>query len=297
MSSILIGGGSNCDCYNNKIFDGHGDGIDILGLGNHKVYNNLIVRAGKNYHPLDAPSTFQKHGIWIGHIATNPNTQTLIYNNTIISPRSFGMKLTNTNISSYKIYNNLIVSPGLYASMGDNSFVNMASGINFESSNNLYTNVISEVLFTNSSSDNYDLQGTSPAVNTGMNLLSLGLSFDIDNRIRPFAGFFDIGAYESDDPIIGIEEETELLTKVIVSNITPNPVSSKSTFHYKVTEPMHIRIFIVDQVGKLVEMMVDEQKYINSYVLDIQNSKYTPGMYFLILESQFGRYSKKLVIL
>lgn len=51
MSGILIGGGSKCDCYNNQIIDGKGDGIDVLGLGGFKVFNNLIVRAGKSFEP------------------------------------------------------------------------------------------------------------------------------------------------------------------------------------------------------------------------------------------------------
>lgn len=297
MSGIIIGGGSNCDCYNNKIFDGKGDGIEILGLGNHKIFNNLIVRAGASYKPLDGPSNLPKHGIWIGDVATDANAQMFIYNNTIISPKSFGIKIANSSISSYKIFNNLIVNPGFYSILQDNSFVNMPNGINFETSNYLYTNNISEVLFVGSSTDDFDLQATSPAVNTGLDLLSLGLSFDIENRTRPFAGFFDIGAYESQDNTIGIEEEKELLAKVIISNIIPNPISFKSSFHYEVTEPTHIRIFIVDQHGKLVEMMVDEYKYINSYELAIQSNKYETGLYFLIVESQFGRYSKKIIIL
>jgi len=49
MSGILIGGGAKCDCYNNKIFDGKGDGIDVFGLGYMKIFNNLIVRAGRTF--------------------------------------------------------------------------------------------------------------------------------------------------------------------------------------------------------------------------------------------------------
>ena len=42
-----------------KIFDGKGDGIDVLGMGFMKIYNNLIVRAGKTFEPGN-PSAFKK---------------------------------------------------------------------------------------------------------------------------------------------------------------------------------------------------------------------------------------------
>lgn len=297
MSGILIGGGSNCDCYNNKIFDGKGDGIDIFGFGNHKIYNNLIVRAGKSFIPTDENPNPNKHGIYVGDEVTEADAKMFIYNNTIISPKSFGIKLANTDISSYEIYNNLIVSPGFYESLGSNSYVNILDGINFTQSNNLYSNDIAEMIFLNADNDNYDLEGTSPARNAGKDLTYLGLSFDIDNRDRPLFIFFDIGAYETTESPIGIKEEIELRSKVIISNITPNPVINRSTFHYEVTDPTHIRIFIVNQLGKFIDLIVDEQNFINSYNIEIQNTKYVPGLYYLILECKFGRYSKKFIII
>ncbi|MEA3504877.1 MAG: right-handed parallel beta-helix repeat-containing protein, partial [Bacteroidota bacterium] len=71
MSGIIIGGGSKCDCYNNIIKDGKGDGIEIFGKGNQKIYNNLIIRPGRTYHTGD-PS-FPKHGMYCGDVATDQN--------------------------------------------------------------------------------------------------------------------------------------------------------------------------------------------------------------------------------
>ncbi len=297
MSGILIGGGSNCDCYNNKIYDGKGDGIDILGLGNAKIYNNLIVRAGASYHPSDPPTTWQKHGIWIGHVSTTAGSQTLIYNNTIVGPRSFGMKLTNPNISSYKVYNNIIVDPGLFETLGENAYINISAGVNFESSNNQVASTISSVGFVNSNSDNYDLIGTSPAVNTGMNLLGFGLSFDIDDRVRPFAGFYDIGAYESQDPTIGIEDRGENQSKIIIESISPNPITYESILRIQLEEPSYLRISILDPLGKLMEVIVDESKDNGNHSFTISKSGFEPGLYFLVVESQFGKVSKKLIII
>ena len=121
MSGILIGGGSNCDCYNNTIIDGKGDGIDLLGLGDNRIYNNLIVNAGKSYYPTHPPTEYQKHGIWTGDIVTHQGTNYLIYNNTIVNPKTFGIKLSNSTVSINMIYNNLIVEPGAYGLVGNDA--------------------------------------------------------------------------------------------------------------------------------------------------------------------------------
>ena len=111
MSGILIGGGAKCDCYNNKIFDGKGDGIDIFGLGFMKIYNNLIVRAGRTFKPNEP--TEYKHGIYVGEVVNSPNATFKLFNNTIVSPKSSGIKYSNQEAAMGYIKNNIIANPGL----------------------------------------------------------------------------------------------------------------------------------------------------------------------------------------
>jgi len=61
MSGILIGGGTKCDCFNNYIYHGTGDGIDCLGLGGTRIFNNIIVEPGLNLYTNDP--TKMKQGI------------------------------------------------------------------------------------------------------------------------------------------------------------------------------------------------------------------------------------------
>ncbi|MCK7539518.1 MAG: hypothetical protein MZV63_55755 [Marinilabiliales bacterium] len=62
MSGILLGGGAQGDCYNNYIQYGKGDGIENLGLGGYKIYNNVIAYAGYNYYPGN--QSYPKFGIY-----------------------------------------------------------------------------------------------------------------------------------------------------------------------------------------------------------------------------------------
>ena len=110
MSGILIGGGSTCDCYNNQIYDGKGDGIDVLGKGTSRIYNNLIVRAGKSYDPSN--TTNHKHGIYVGPSPDGTVANYYILHNTIVSPKSDGIYYNNSNTNVNLLANNLIVAPG-----------------------------------------------------------------------------------------------------------------------------------------------------------------------------------------
>ena len=296
MSGILIGGGSNCNCFNNKIFDGKGDGIDILGLGNHKIYNNLIVRPGKSYHPFDAPTNFQKHGIYVGNVSTEVNAKLYIYNNTIVSPKTFGIKMANTEISSYKLENNLIVDPGAYAVVAENSFLNYPNGVNFQVENNLFKQLVSDIQFQNTTANNFDLKAISPAVNAGKNLLLYGLSTDIDNRPRPYGPAYDIGAYECQESINGITdlqaEKQNTFFKVI-----PNPVRANAFIKYDLPKSTIVKIYVMDEMGRAIKMLTNEYQQQNSYQIEINKEMFGTGFFYLIFECDFGRFSKKLIII
>ncbi len=218
MSGILIGGGTRADVYNNKIYDGKGDGIDLFGLGSMRVFNNLIVRAGKTYMP-DDPVAF-KHGMYLGKAVTEPGEPNKIYNNTIVSPKSFGITYANDESNMGYILNNAVLNPG-YTDAGDNAFYNIkvdSSQITF--TNNYSSNNIEDAEFMDFLTDDYDLKPTSPLIDNGLDMTSEGLVFDIDNRIRPFHNFTDMGAYECQDPTISVKNiHTEKMT------VYPNPAN------------------------------------------------------------------------
>ncbi|MFK5856527.1 MAG: right-handed parallel beta-helix repeat-containing protein, partial [Bacteroidota bacterium] len=203
MSGILIGGGSKCDCYNNKILDGKGDGIDVFGLGFMKIYNNLIVRAGATYKP-DEPNEY-KHGIYVGQVVTTPNSTFKLYNNTIVSPKTSGIKYANDDAEMAYIKNNLITDPG---ELDNNpSYIIIAvDEQKVEMSNNFNVLTNSQAKFLDFADDNFDLKPDSEAVNYGTSLTNEGITFDIEDRFRPFHTYFDAGAYECHDPSAAINE-------------------------------------------------------------------------------------------
>ncbi len=287
MSGILIGGGAKCDCYNNKIIDGKGDGIDILGLGDMKIYNNLIVRAGRSF------MSEAKHGIWVGEVVTTPGSVFEIYNNTIISPNSAGIKYANLEATKVYIKNNLITNPGLLNTSPNDAYLNIDPNVNqqkVEYSNNFNVENNSIPKFINSNADNYDLKPSSFAVNYGTSLTNQGITFDIENRARPFHTYFDAGAYESHDPSAGIGE-----SKLDIGNPYPIPAKDYLVIPIGSVSKNALTITISSMHGNLIYQQVLQKHEVNNEIyLNLKNID--SGSYLVNIASTNHSLNKPIII-
>ena len=197
MSGFLLGGGSSCNCFSNFIKDGKGDGIDELGQGGNYIYNNLIVNPGKTFS-----GSGQKHGIYVGTQTPAAGRGYNIVFNTIVSPKYNGIDFRSTAALNSIAWDNIIANPG-------GSYIKLASGTALLQQDNLLLPLVSDVKFINSSSDNYDLQPSSPAVNKGSAVGGFSLNTDIIGRSRPWPVKWDIGAFEChDSSLLSVNENT-----------------------------------------------------------------------------------------
>ena len=293
MSGIMIGGGSVCKTYNNTITNGKGDGIDVFGLGNMSIFNNLIVNAGLYYQPND--SSKLKHGIYIGTVTTAQSAVLGIYNNTIVSPKSFGITLNNTELQKTRIINNLITGPGKFAEDGERAFINSnISDTRIEKSNNYLNNDINQVQFISYNSGNYDLKPGSPAVNYGTDLTAEGVTFDILGRSRPFHDYFDAGAFESHDSTADI---SLLKTGDIEQfNVYPNPARNLLNVSFQLKSARKIQVSLVDAAGKeLLQHSIDVK---NNQLVNVQFQllNISNGFYFIKLQTNKGTSAIPVII-
>ncbi len=283
MSGILIGGGAKCDCYNNQIYDGKGDGIDIFGLGDMKIFNNLIVRAGRTFKPDD--ENLFKHGIYIGELVTDPGATFKLYNNTIISPKSSGIKYANNDATMGYIKNNLITDPGQLQYNPNSAYLNISSDPQkVEISNNYNAPDNSTPKFVNYNSNDFDLKPDSPAVNYGTSLTNEGIIFDIEDRFRPFHTYFDAGAYECHDPYAAINENDELIG-------IPYPIPAKDYICVPVNSQLkNIKaVSILSLEGKIIYTDAFLNSSINNNELIISLNQVKTGKY--ILNLTFDKHS------
>ncbi len=127
-AGIVLGGGSTGWIFNNWIANGKGDAIDIFGIGNIRIFNNVISDA-------------RRQGIFIGNRALfDDDYSFLILHNTIIRSGEDGIRYNNQFSKSVEIKNNLISESGSKAInilKKSKSGVQMASNLDWDSESEL----------------------------------------------------------------------------------------------------------------------------------------------------------------
>ncbi len=195
-NGIQMGGGTTGKCYNNFISNGTGNGIVVFGTGNNLIFNNVIVNAGLNFYPNDPAKRI--HGIFCDDRATVPGRYFNFVNNTIVHPKTDGIRFSSLESTNNQILNNIIIHPGSLGSYSTNSqsFINLLPGVDVTLSNNYTELFMSGIQFRDTLADNFRLLNNSPARDTGTDVSPMEIIFDHDNLSRPYAAGFDIGAFE-----------------------------------------------------------------------------------------------------
>ncbi len=288
-SGIQISGGTTGSCYNNFILNGSGNGISIFGLGNNLFFNNVILNSGRNYYPSD-PSK-KVYGIFCDDRTTIPGLPFNFINNTIINPKTDGIRIYSLLSNNNKFFNNIIINPGSFGSYSNNnqSYIYLLSGVNAGLSNNYFDINMKNIKFIDTLQYNFKLTEFSPAKDAGMDVSGFGINFDFDNYPRPYASGFDIGAFEY-YPGNAVNEYINNRNVLIL----PNP--NKGIFNLILNEldsKMKYKIKIINQLGASIyesEFIFKENQFI-----DISKTAKT-GLYFIILQSENYRIIKKLII-
>ena len=177
-AGVQIGINSGGRFYNNQILGTSGNGLAGIGyLGNNRVFNNVIAKAGQ-------------HGIYIvDQNATISNSTFLLANNTISEPNGVGIRLDNLK-STNTLVNNAIVKPKTGVQISAMQNVQVVDQSNYKE------NALPASLFVNPAGNDYHLIPSSPLLNAGQSVSSYGIQTDLDGNPRTVQGATDIGAYE-----------------------------------------------------------------------------------------------------
>lgn len=206
MSGIILGGGTRADCYNNYIADGKGCGMEIHGIGGNRVFNNIIVNPGLNYYPGNA--TWPKHGMYVSDCSVQKDSSFFIFNNTIINPKSDGIRFASAISKNNLISSNVIINPGnftLYETdntsfVGNDAYVMAPNGFgNISLSSNYFKRDALLAGFASINLHNaadFALILGSPLIDAADSNPKVSPTFDFLNNPRPSGLKSDIGAYE-----------------------------------------------------------------------------------------------------
>lgn len=144
-------------------------GTPITGV---QVYNNLIYNNGS------APTHGDSPGIRVSHLVDG----TKIWNNTIYGNDGWGIKIEASTATNTVVQNNIVYQN------------TMGAVIDVGTGTILSNNLTSNPNFVNASAFDFNLQGSSPAVDAGVPLSNV--KTDFKNTPRPQGVTHDIGAFE-----------------------------------------------------------------------------------------------------
>jgi hypothetical protein len=186
-NGVQLGEGTGGKFYGNFIKSGPGNGLIVLGLADNIIHNNIIVNAGTNAIFCD------------DRVTTGSGFKFL--NNTLINPKKDGIRIYAEYLANV-VCNNIIVNPGSYTTYSyprtsqDSYVYKISTKVKLEMSNNYFTRTITNLKFVGSTSDNYRLTSSSPAVNKGKNISTYAITKDYYDDLRLQLGTYDIGASE-----------------------------------------------------------------------------------------------------
>jgi hypothetical protein len=281
-SGIQIGAGTAGKCYNNAILKGNGTGISVFGIGNNLFFNNIIVSAGEIG---DINDDSNGYGIFCDDRSTLKGSSFNFINNTIIGPKSDGIRIYSNQTKHNRIYNNIILSPGSNGNYNNNaqSYVFYNSDVDLDISNNYFSRTLPQNFSEFSLLDIYNFTSTLPIFFKGKDVSELGVVFDFNNTKRPTGVNPDIGAFQY------IPDLQHFNSNLF---IYPNPNSGKFMIASKEKlESQKITIFTMNGM-KIYEKNLLEN---NALFVNLPNN-FKKGYYILSIDSTNKRRNFPLII-
>ena len=300
MSGITIGGGSKCDCYNNFISQGNGNGIESHGLGGYKIFNNIILDAGRSFRPTDL--TQMKHGIFVTDVSVQANTAFHILHNNIFNPKSEGIRFSSVKSKGSQISSNVIINPGNfdYYENDNTSFKGKDSYVMFQyaaSDATLTNNYLARnadfagfVSLNMQLPNDFRLKEGSPLIDVAD--ASNVVGFDFSGILRPYGAQSDVGAFEYNGSTSSRFQPKNNDRK---SRLLQNPVKDqlKISIQQEFGADVYLEIFNLQGVSVLQQSGIKPEKRIT----EVNVSSLVPGIYIYLIRSEKLSESGKFIIL
>ncbi len=87
------------------------------------------------------------------------------------------------------------------------------------------------------------------------------------------------------------------VASIALAQNTPNPFNRETVIQYTLSEPSHVRIRILNQLGQTVRVLVDEMRQQGSNQTVFDAKDLSSGVYFALLESGTVRLTRKMLFL
>ena len=158
--------------------------------------------------------------------------------------------------------------------------------------------------FIDSENDNYSLDGSSPCISVGENIMSsLNFSSNYNTitsnsiEIRTDQNTPSLGSFSSNSTV-GIENFN--FSGQNISKAYPNPFKKDLIINYRLKEPTHCKIVIYDINGKVLKEVLNVEQnagehYVSWNGRNNNNKKVSKGIYFYTIQTKNYRETHKII--
>jgi hypothetical protein len=249
-----------------------------------------------------------------------PVNSLYIYNNTVycgsqgLSPTFVSERNVNAGTRKYSFCNNIIYNlsptaePYDFRASGYTRFIDHNLYYGYHPSNEPadVNKLTGDPLFvdaTSTSSPGWDANGgfalraNSPAVNTGLMMATQPSRDYWGNTVPNSGGGVDRGAFEFQPGTSTRENENVLPHRFALEQNYPNPFNPSTTIAYAMPAQAHVRLDVVDMLGRTVATLVNETQPAGLHSVLLQAAELGTGIYFYTLAAGNLRETKRLVLL
>ena len=176
--------------------------------------------------------------------------------------------------------------------VGDDAYINLMVDENkVTQTNNFLSPNNNTPKFVDFANNDFDLKPNSEAVNYGTSLTSEGITFDIENRFRPFHTYFDAGAYECHDPEASIKDYSS-----IIGNPYPIPTNQYLTIPIDIAAQGNVEVSFISLKGIAVLKRVFNNNQIADGKIRVDLQSIPTGRYILSIKIDKQTINKPIVI-
>jgi len=133
-------------------------------------------------------------------------------------------------------------------------------------------------------------------INTGL-LHQAVYTFAFNSNGYIFIGTGGGGVYKSTKTTTGAERNVAFADKFLLHQNYPNPFNPSTIIEYQIPERCNVVLKVYDLLGKLICILVNEEKTAGSYSVSFNSRNLSNGVYFYHLQA--GEYSStsKMILL
>ncbi|MDT0620915.1 T9SS type A sorting domain-containing protein [Croceitalea vernalis] len=311
QSFALSLGGGIYSVHNNYLENnnlGKGWGMQLIsGQSGTKIFNNVFVGPKKHgifLHQRHDFDDLMKGYYIVNNTIIEPEHAGIHYNSKIIHPINPQDKYRKQDEVPNFFVNNLIVNPGYDFEGGNTWKQNQESYVDFNDKStrdsmaiNIYTNLLTRDMDTLGLVDVTN-NNFSPAtlnsnlVNSGTDISSWGITFDISTQPRPSGHSHDIGAFE-------FQQTSGNFLSAVLPNLIDNSPSETSLFY---PNPVKTSFQIINKKQEKVQLEIISLQgriiYQNEYTMgnNLNVEELSSGLYIIRLKAQNFQELHKIII-